>query len=51
MHVLFECKYEDHMMSKWMRVGDGLDEKERAMFVIKTYVEVNDEVVRERERE
>ena len=34
-HVLFECKCYTQLRRRWIRVWDGLDEKERALDVIK----------------
>ena len=45
--MLVECKCYDQLRRRWMRAWDGLDEKERAMNVMKGYVEVNDEVERD----
>ena len=44
------CKRYDQIRRRWLRIWDGLYEKKRAMDVINSYVEVNDEVERERDR-
>ena len=36
MHVLFECKCYEQLRRRWMRLWDGLDEKERASTHYKT---------------
>ena len=46
-HVLFEYKCYDMVRRRWMRTWDGPNKKERAMHVIKGYVEVNDVVENE----
>ena len=46
-YVLFECKCYDLVRRRWIWTWDVLEEKERTMYVIKGYLEVNDDVENE----